>query len=395
MTIGIVNLNFFVRANIDRESLRTIMSQSNRQNLDDQKAFQDTYPLCYYPHNCKINCFNNNYADHDHDRARKHSNRYFHMRQQHYNQMVFLMNDVQLVFGWDYLSLMYDQSTNHGVDKKNKYGVYVHKNDYESNHIIKKAKYNKTNLGKMILEMYFNADSRLCYKMYDRTNVCDCSNIHLTNNGIIHRLESECSSKNNETDDIDALLKEVSRRISVKQEQIQDLETQQSNANSSIILEELPNTATVLYTAYNPNQDIPYLSNTSIVNNEPHDVLNRVESKNIRSVVKRSDLMKFNNSTSKSNDRSHCNESDNSHDNKSDESNDESNNESNDESDATHYTHDPCSDDESSNDERKKRIKDKTQKRIYEKIKRQYRHVRILYKKAKKMHKRNKRRAVF
>jgi hypothetical protein len=180
------------------------MIQTNQQNYipANRKSFHRAFPLCNTIDQCHKNCFNNDDANIIHSK-RKHTNKVFHMSQYHYNNLTTLLDSNKIIFERAFLQIMCDRSEC-GKSQKIKYGIYVHKNDLKSNDLVQKAKHNKMNLGKMILEMYFNENTRLCFKMYDRTNLCDCGNIHLTDNGLIYVLESERHSK--KADDCDAAI---------------------------------------------------------------------------------------------------------------------------------------------------------------------------------------------
>ena len=70
--------------------------------------------------------------------------------------------------------------------EETKYGIFICCSDHP---LLAFLKDNKLNIGYIILDMYFNNDPNLCLNVFYNKKICDCSKIHIINNGIISVIE--------------------------------------------------------------------------------------------------------------------------------------------------------------------------------------------------------------
>ncbi len=122
-----------------------------------------------------------------------HNNSSLHIKQKQYDDLLYVF-DGDIVLINEYLTFKY--SNTFKKDPVTNHGIYVTQDDFNNNQIINDFKENKINIGKMILEMYFDKNYLICLAKFDNLfSSCPCSGIHITNNGIIGAIENNLKNK--------------------------------------------------------------------------------------------------------------------------------------------------------------------------------------------------------
>jgi len=137
----------------------------------------------------------------------KHMDKYFHINEDNYNRILELIDSNKLLFDYNFMNIFYEADINN-----NKYGIYIFSNDCVHPEILM-MKSDNQNIGKNILEMYFNRSNKLCFNIFKTKKYCSCDKIHVMDDGIIGVIEYEKHSSKRELYEESHLKRSRSRSV--------------------------------------------------------------------------------------------------------------------------------------------------------------------------------------
>jgi hypothetical protein len=159
---------------------------SENHILDNASGMNELLQLCkFMPNNCD---YYNGLCE-DVEINDNHMERFFHIDVNNYNKILELIALNKLV-NCGLVQPIFKNS----IVGKTKYGVYIFTNDMNHPEIME-MKFKKQNIGKHILERYFNNSDSLCFNIFKTQEYCRCNKIHIINNGIISVFEDEKNNK--------------------------------------------------------------------------------------------------------------------------------------------------------------------------------------------------------